>query len=123
VGVWEHPGAELGRVFFASLAVGTLGDQPPSGVVGGGLRVATRRCPRRCGAGLCPWPGCGGRFFPARREQYVLPCYGVRLSRERARRLLVRCYELGQASVLVFQIFMGVASWGWGVPSDNNSII
>jgi hypothetical protein len=42
-----------------------------------------------------------------RREQYVLPWYRVRLSRERARRL-VRCYELGQASVLVFQIFMGV---------------
>jgi hypothetical protein len=39
LGFWfgrEHPGAELGR-FFASLAVvGTWGDQPPSGVVGGG---------------------------------------------------------------------------------------
>jgi hypothetical protein len=36
--VWEHPGAELG-CFFASLAVvGTWGDQPPSGVVGGGPR-------------------------------------------------------------------------------------
>ena len=45
-----------------------------------------------------------------RREQYVLPWYRVRLSRERARRL-VRCYELGQASVLVFQIFMGVAPY------------
>jgi hypothetical protein len=33
-------------------------------------------------------------------EQYVLPWYRARLSRERARRL-VRCYELGQASVLV----------------------
>jgi hypothetical protein len=61
---WEHPGAELGR-FFASLAVvlGTWGDQPPSGVAGGGQR-ATRRCPRRCGADLRPWPACGGRFFP-----------------------------------------------------------
>jgi hypothetical protein len=59
---WEHPGAELGR-FFASLAVvGTWGDQPPSGVVGRGQRV-TRRCPRRCGADLCPWSGRGGRFF------------------------------------------------------------
>jgi hypothetical protein len=29
-----------------------------------------------------------------RREQYVLPWYRVRFSRERARRL-VRCYELG----------------------------
>jgi hypothetical protein len=59
---WEHPGAELGR-FFAPLAVvGTGVDQPPSGVVGGGPRV-TRRCPRRCGADLCPWPGGGGRFF------------------------------------------------------------
>ena len=45
-----------------------------------------------------------------RREQYVLPWYRVRLSRERARRL-VRCYELGQARVLVFQIFMGVAPY------------
>jgi hypothetical protein len=32
------------------------------------------------------------------------------LSRERARRL-VRCYELSQASVLVFQILMGVAPY------------
>jgi hypothetical protein len=39
------------------------GDQPPSGVVGGGPHV-TRRCHRRCRADLCPWPGCGGRFFP-----------------------------------------------------------
>ena len=31
---------------------------------------------------------------PTRREQYVLPCYRARVSRERARRL-VRCYELG----------------------------
>jgi hypothetical protein len=30
----------------------------------------------------------------SRREQYVLPWYRVRFSRERARRL-VRCYELG----------------------------
>jgi hypothetical protein len=45
-----------------------------------------------------------------RREQHVLPCYGVRLSREIARRL-VRCYELGQASVLVFQIFMGATPY------------
>jgi hypothetical protein len=57
---WEHPGAELGR-FFASLAVvGTWGDQPPSGVVGGGPRV-TRRCPRRCVADLCG--GAGAVFF------------------------------------------------------------
>ena len=50
-------------------------------------------------------------LFHPRREQYVLPCYRVRLSRERARRL-VRCCELGQASaVLVFQIFMGVAPY------------
>jgi hypothetical protein len=47
---------------------------------------------------------------PTRREQYVLPCYRVRLSRERARRL-VRCYQLGQAGVLVFHIFMGVAPY------------
>jgi hypothetical protein len=59
---WEHPGAELGRFFDSLAVVGTWGDQPPSGVVGGGPRV-TRRCPRRCGAGLCPWPGGGGRFF------------------------------------------------------------
>jgi hypothetical protein len=53
-------------VFFASLAlavVGTWGDQPPSGVAGGGPR-ATWRCPRRCGAGLCPWPGRRGRSPP-----------------------------------------------------------
>jgi hypothetical protein len=54
-------------VFFASLAVvGTYwGDQPPSGVVGGGPRV-TRRRPRRRGAGLCPWPVRGGRFLGRR---------------------------------------------------------
>jgi hypothetical protein len=54
--IWGgHPGgAELG-CFLASLAVvGTWGDQPPSGVVGGGPR-ATRRCHRRCRAGLYPW--------------------------------------------------------------------
>jgi hypothetical protein len=45
-----------------------------------------------------------------RREQYVLPCYRARLSRERTRRL-VRCYELAQASVLLFQIFMGAAPY------------
>jgi hypothetical protein len=43
---WEHPGAELGCFFFASLAVvGTWGDQPPSGVVGGGPRVTRRVVP------------------------------------------------------------------------------
>jgi hypothetical protein len=49
----------------------------------------------------------------SRREQYVLPRYGVRFSRERARRL-VRCCELEarrQASALEFQIFMGVAPY------------
>jgi hypothetical protein len=58
-------GAPMGRIglFYRLLAVvGTWGDQPPSGVVGGGPRV-TRRCTRRCGADLCPWPGRGGRFF------------------------------------------------------------
>jgi hypothetical protein len=52
----------------------------------------------------------GDALAVTRREQYVLPWYRVRLSRGRARRL-VRCYELGQASVLVFQIFMGVAPY------------
>jgi hypothetical protein len=60
---WAHPGAALDRFFDSLAVVDTWGDQPPSGVVGGGPRV-TRRCPRRCGADLCPWPGRGGRFFP-----------------------------------------------------------
>jgi hypothetical protein len=60
---WGHPGAELG-CFFAFLAVVcTWGGKPASGVVGGGPWV-TRRCPRRSGADLFPWPGRGGRFFP-----------------------------------------------------------
>jgi hypothetical protein len=58
--------------------------------------------------------GCdrGLSHVPARRDQcvYVLPCYRARLSRERARPL-VRCYQLGQASALMFQIFMGVAPY------------
>jgi hypothetical protein len=57
---WEHPGAGLG-CFLASLAmVGTWGDQPPSGVVGGGPR-ATRRCHRRCSP--LPLAGLRGPFF------------------------------------------------------------
>jgi hypothetical protein len=60
---WENPGAELGRVFATLAGGGTGGDQAPCGVAGGGRRV-TRRCRRRCGGVLCPWPGGGGRFFP-----------------------------------------------------------
>jgi hypothetical protein len=58
----------------------------------------------------CTW-SCA-RVPWARREQYALPCYRARLSRERARRL-VHCNELciGQASVLVFQICMGEATY------------
>jgi hypothetical protein len=60
---WERPGATLAR-FFASLAmVDTWGDQPPSGVVGGG----PARGPRGGapgGAALPPPPGrAGGAFF------------------------------------------------------------
>jgi hypothetical protein len=72
LGFWflrEDPGATLGR-FFASLAVvGTWGEhQPPSGVVGRGPR-ATRRCHRRCRAGLClplPLAGPRGPFYSFR---------------------------------------------------------
>jgi hypothetical protein len=59
---WEHPGGELGCLFASLAVVGTWGDQPPSGVVGGGPQV-TRRCPRLCGADLCPWPGRGGHLI------------------------------------------------------------
>ena len=65
LGFWfwlGYLGAVLSRFFVSLAVVGTWWDQPPSGVVGGGPR-ATRRCHRRCRADLCPWPGCGGRFF------------------------------------------------------------
>jgi hypothetical protein len=58
---WEHPGVTLGR-FFASLAVvDTWGDQPPSGVVGGGPRVSHAAVPPPGGAALTFAPGRGRR--------------------------------------------------------------
>jgi hypothetical protein len=66
LGFWfwrEYPGATLGRVLAPLAVVGTWGDQPPSGVVGGGPR-ATRRCHRRCGADLPPGRSAGAVFPP-----------------------------------------------------------
>jgi hypothetical protein len=54
----DFVGAPRGRtgLFFASMAVvGTWGDQPPSGVVGGAALAFANFAP--------PWPGRGGRFF------------------------------------------------------------
>jgi hypothetical protein len=77
-------------------------------------RPRKRGCPKGCsGNAAAAARGTLLHFNPLlypRREQYVLPCYRVRLSRERARRL-VRCCELAHASVLVFQFFMGAAPY------------